>query len=650
MHLGHAVESLEGRVGELGHPRSARAPRCSCASCADRLDRRSTRARGARRVDDLARQVDELRAALAAHERALVGVGLSEPGGDGAAPDGFDGEPWTRGLQRRAPPLRRARARRRRAARALPRGRASCPTGSATASTSASSSSRGSPRSGSAAACSTPARRSTTCTCSSGCARAPTSCTSSRSRPRSSSFPQLGVSYLYADLRELPLADATYDRVLSISTLEHVGMDTSYYGGETKVAEDPQRELLAAVRGAARACCARAATATSRSRSAAASASTGCARSRPTQLDEIVAAFAPDVVVDRLLPLRATAAGGAPTATSVAGRALPRPLHERRASAPTASWPPRRSPACTWSGRTDRGPRASVVVVTTVNAAGSTRCLRSLAALARRPAVRDDRRAQRRRGRRARARGRASGVTVVESVVNRGFAGGANLGRAAASGEFVVLLHDDAEAQAGWLSALVRCADEHPEAGAVGSRVLNPDGTLQLAGAVLWRDGTTSSVRGADGDFLERRAVDYAGSSSLLVRAATLGRGRRHGRRALSGLLRRRRPRDGDPRARRGDPLRARVARRARASASSSPRMRTFVHRAQPRAFLREVGRDARARQEQPADLAAAHGPRRSGGGALPRRRAAGARGRGAPRGRRRPASSCSSTARSTTG
>jgi SAM-dependent methyltransferase len=65
--------------------------------------------------------------------------------------------------------------------------------------------------------------------------------------PEAEAFPQLGISYLFADLRKLPLDDAVYDRVLSISTLEHVGTDTTYYGGETHVAEDPQRELLAAV-------------------------------------------------------------------------------------------------------------------------------------------------------------------------------------------------------------------------------------------------------------------------------------------------------------------------------------------------------------------------------------------------------------------
>lgn len=170
------------------------------------------------------------------------------------------------------------------------------------------------------------------------------------------------------------------------------------------------------------------------------------------------------------------------------------------------------------------GPRASIVVVSSVNARGLERCLRSIAAHAS-PEVpfetivvlngaEDDVRAL--------AYEDMTGVKIVESLVNRGFAGGSNLGRRAAGGEFVVLLHDDSEAEEGWLTELVRCADEHPEAGAVGGRVLHPDGKLQLAGAVLWRDGTTTAVGPDQPDgYLERRPVDYTGSSCLLVRAAT---------------------------------------------------------------------------------------------------------------------------------
>jgi len=49
------------------------------------------------------------------------------------------------------------------------------------------------------------------------------------------------VGYLFGDLRDLPLKDASFHRVLCVSTLEHVGMDNSRYGGG--VERDPESAL-----------------------------------------------------------------------------------------------------------------------------------------------------------------------------------------------------------------------------------------------------------------------------------------------------------------------------------------------------------------------------------------------------------------------
>lgn len=118
----------------------------------------------------------------------------------------------------------------------------------------------------------------------------------------------------------------------------------------------------------------------------------------------------------------------------------------------------------------------------------------------------------------------APGARVVASSVRLGLARSGNRGRRVARGEFLALLHDDSEIEAGWLEALVAAADAHPEAGAVGGLVLFPDGTLQGAGVILWRDGATSPPwAGAPPrpDALDRpRAVDFCGSNALLVRAA----------------------------------------------------------------------------------------------------------------------------------
>jgi glycosyltransferase involved in cell wall biosynthesis/SAM-dependent methyltransferase len=66
--------------------------------------------------------------------------------------------------------------------------------------------------------------------------------------PEPVSFPERGVRYTYADLRELPYPDASFDTVVSLSTLEHVGMDTTPYGVESSLAADARGELGRAVR------------------------------------------------------------------------------------------------------------------------------------------------------------------------------------------------------------------------------------------------------------------------------------------------------------------------------------------------------------------------------------------------------------------
>jgi GT2 family glycosyltransferase len=119
---------------------------------------------------------------------------------------------------------------------------------------------------------------------------------------------------------------------------------------------------------------------------------------------------------------------------------------------------------------------------------------------------------------------RVRGVRIEPTAVNLGLAGAGNRGRSLARGELLILLHDDAEIEPGWMEGLVATAEAHPEAGAIGGKVLDMGGTLQNAGMVLWRDGSTAPPwidRPDATAFAQLRAVDYCGTSSLLVRAAT---------------------------------------------------------------------------------------------------------------------------------
>jgi SAM-dependent methyltransferase len=65
--------------------------------------------------------------------------------------------------------------------------------------------------------------------------------------PEERSYPERGISYLYADLRALPYRDAIFDTVLCISTLEHVGMDNRIYGATSGREADPRRQAWAAL-------------------------------------------------------------------------------------------------------------------------------------------------------------------------------------------------------------------------------------------------------------------------------------------------------------------------------------------------------------------------------------------------------------------
>ena len=74
---------------------------------------------------------------------------------------------------------------------------------------------------------------------------------------------------------------------------------------------------------------------------------------------------------------------------------------------------------------------------------------------------------------------------------NRGFSGAVNVGIEASEAEFVVLLNNDTEQDPGWLDALVRAAERHPEAGLFASKLVDfrDRNRLDGAGDALRRSG-----------------------------------------------------------------------------------------------------------------------------------------------------------------
>src|SRR5688572_30625035 len=76
-------------------------------------------------------------------------------------------------------------------------------------------------------------------------------------------------------------------------------------------------------------------------------------------------------------------------------------------------------------------------------------------------------------------------VRLICNETNLGFSGGCNVGIAAAQGEIVVLLNQDAVVEAGWLQALMEAMHSEPAVGIAGGKAFYPDGRLQHAGGFL---------------------------------------------------------------------------------------------------------------------------------------------------------------------
>lgn len=122
-------------------------------------------------------------------------------------------------------------------------------------------------------------------------------------------------------------------------------------------------------------------------------------------------------------------------------------------------------------------------------------------------------------------------VHTVQSLRNLGFARGCNLAYKDSTGEYILLLNPDTEVTANALDDLVGFMDSHPETGAVGPKILNPDGTLQRSVrsfpgiwssmavfSGLHRFLKLSSYLMTDFDYNEEAEVDQVMGAALLTR------------------------------------------------------------------------------------------------------------------------------------
>ncbi|HUG16524.1 MAG TPA: glycosyltransferase family 2 protein [Thermomicrobiales bacterium] len=120
-----------------------------------------------------------------------------------------------------------------------------------------------------------------------------------------------------------------------------------------------------------------------------------------------------------------------------------------------------------------------------------------------------------------------SPATVIRSESNVGLAVGCNTAIATGASEYVALLNDDTEVEAGWIGALVDCADRNPDAGSVASKIklMSDRGKLHSTGDFFSARGLPGN-RGAwmddVGQFDREEPVFSACGGAALYRRAAL--------------------------------------------------------------------------------------------------------------------------------
>ncbi len=117
-------------------------------------------------------------------------------------------------------------------------------------------------------------------------------------------------------------------------------------------------------------------------------------------------------------------------------------------------------------------------------------------------------------------------ITFEINPTNLGFLESCNqaVARSRPNG-FIVLLNNDIEVLPGWLLGLTDTLQQEPHVGLVGSKLIYPDGRLQEAGGIVWRDASAWNLgrlkQPDHPDFNYARSADYISGASIMLKRDT---------------------------------------------------------------------------------------------------------------------------------
>lgn len=117
-------------------------------------------------------------------------------------------------------------------------------------------------------------------------------------------------------------------------------------------------------------------------------------------------------------------------------------------------------------------------------------------------------------------------IVYIHNKENLGFVGGCNAGFDKAKGEYIIFLNNDAEITPDWLTSLYDTIDDNPTVGIVGSKIIYPNGVLQEAGGIIFKDADGLNYGKFDQadsyQYNYVRDVDYCSGASIIIKRSLM--------------------------------------------------------------------------------------------------------------------------------
>ena len=113
-------------------------------------------------------------------------------------------------------------------------------------------------------------------------------------------------------------------------------------------------------------------------------------------------------------------------------------------------------------------------------------------------------------------------VRIITTKKNVRFLLNCNNAAKYAKGKYILFLNNDTQVQENWLSPLVSLIERDQKIGMVGSKLIYPDGLLQEAGGIVWKDASAwnfgNRKNTEDPEYNYVKEADYISGAAIMIR------------------------------------------------------------------------------------------------------------------------------------